>query len=109
VQTPFPEIPADPNLIVQQIVPLVGMLIGLVGTGFVALGPIGRAIGEVIRTRLGGHKPTALQSGDMDELVSRLDTIQHQLGDIAERQDFTDRMLAQVRKERLPGSSDVAG
>lgn len=103
----FPVIPPDPNLIIGQLVPLFGMLISLVGLGFVALGPIGRAIGDVIRRRLGGHHD-ALKPGDVEEIVGRLEQIQQQLGDIAERQDFTDRMLAQVRKEKvLPGAGDV--
>ena len=42
-------IPPDPNLIIQQIVPIIGMLTGVVITGFVVLGPVGRAIGDVIR------------------------------------------------------------
>jgi hypothetical protein len=91
-------------------VPLVGMLIGLVATGFVVLGPIGRAIGDVIRHLFGARKAGVLGSGDMDEVLGRLDSIQGQLGELAERQDFADRMLAQVRRDRqLPGGGDVAG
>lgn len=73
----------------------------------VARGPIGQAIGEVIRRWLGGarHEP-----GELHELNARLDTMQHQLAEMAERQDFTERMLAQVRRDKaLPGESDVAG
>ncbi len=87
------------------------MLTGVVITGFIALGPVGRAIGDVIRHLFGaGRKDAALQSGDVDEIVQRLDGIQHQLGELAERQDFAERVLTQARKDRqLPGSSDVAG
>lgn len=105
-------IPPDPNQIIGQLIPVVGMLTGVVITGFVVLGPVGRAIGDVIRHVFGaGRKDAAaLQSGDVDEIVSRLDTIHHQLGELAERQDFSERMLAQVRKDRpLPGGTDVAG
>ena len=113
IQVP-PEIammPPDPNLIISQIVPVIGMLTGVVISGFVVLGPIGRAIGDVVRHLFGaGKKGAALASGDMDEVLGRLDAIHHQLGEIAERQDFTDRMLAQIRKDRaLSGGSDVAG
>lgn len=106
------QIPPDPNLIIGQIVPIFGMATGIIITGFIALGPVGRAIGDVVRHMFGAKSKDApaIGSGDMDELISRLDGIQQQLGDIAERQDFTDRMLAQVRKDRvLPGGSDVAG
>jgi len=112
IQGEFPMIPPDPNLIIGQIVPIIGMLTGVVITGFVVLGPIGRAIGDVIRHLFGAHKRDAatLASGDMDELVGKLDTIQHQLGELAERQDFAERVLAQNRKDRvLPESRDVNG
>ena len=104
-------IPPDPNLIIGQIVPIIGMLTGVVITGFVVLGPIGRAIGDVVRHLFGaGKKDAALATGDLDEVLGRLDQIHQQLGEIAERQDFTDRMLAQIRKDRaLSGGSDVAG
>jgi hypothetical protein len=103
-----PPLPPDPEVII----PIMGMLTGIVITGFVVLGPVGRAIGDIIRHIFGAHRKdqAALGAGDVDEIVGRLDAIQGQLGELAERQDFTDRMLAQVRKDRaLPGSSDVAG
>jgi len=105
-----PPIPPDPVIVIQQIVPIFGMMTGVVITGFVVLGPVGRAIGDVIRHWLGGgHRDqAALQGGDVDEIVGKLDAISHQVGELAERQDFAERMLAQVRKERLPGG-DVAG
>ena len=104
-------IPPDPNLIIGQIVPIIGMLTGVLISGFVVLGPIGRAIGDVVRHLFGaGKKDAALASGDLDDVLGRLDAIHQQLGEIAERQDFTDRMLAQIRKDRaLSGGSDVAG
>ena len=107
----IPPIPPDPNLIIGQLIPIFGMLTGIVTTGFVVLGPVGRAIGDVIRHWLGGgRKETALQPGDIDEIVGRLDTIQHQIGELAERQDFAERVLAQARKDRPAlGGSDVAG
>ena len=108
LQTPLPNMPPDPGMIIA----VFGMMTGVVITGFIALGPVGRAIGDIIRHWLGGGRRdhAALQAGDVDEIVGRLDTIQHQLGELAERQDFAERVLAQSRKERqLPGGSDVAG
>ena len=107
-----PPIPPDPNIIIGQMVPIFGMLTGVVITGFIALGPVGRAIGDVIRHLFGARSKdqAALGSGDADEILARLDSIQHSLGEVAERQDFAERVLAQVRKDKaLPGSSDVAG
>ena len=104
-----PPLPPDPNLIIGQIVPIFGMLTGVVITGFIALGPVGRAIGDVIRHIFGaGKRDAALPSAEADEILGRLDTIQHGLSELAERQDFAERIMAQQRKERLPGG-DVAG
>lgn len=75
----------------------------------VARGPIGHAIGEVLKRWLGGARTQALP-GEMEALRTRLDNVQRQLGELAERQDFTERMLAQVRRDKaLPGGADVPG
>jgi hypothetical protein len=95
----------------EVLIPIAGMATGLVITGMIFLGPVGRAIGDVVRHLLGGGRkePQALP-GEVDELRERLETVQHQLSELAERQDFAERMLAQARQDRgLPGSSDVAG
>ena len=107
----FEQVPPDPNIILGQLIPIVGMLTGVVISGFVVLGPVGRAVGDVIRHWLGGGRrdQAGLHAGDVDDIVGRLDHISQQLGDLAERQDFTERVLSQVRRERqLPGG-DVAG
>jgi len=102
---------ASPGEIANAIIPIFGMFTGIVITGMVVMGPIGRSIGEVVRHLFGADKKeAALSAGDMDELRERFDTISHQLGELAERQDFAERMLAQVRKDRaLAGGTDVAG
>jgi hypothetical protein len=108
MQLPTP--PPDPNIIIPQIIPVFGMLTGLFITGFVVLGPVGRAIGDVLRHIFGAHKRDALPAAaELDEFRDRLDTLQHQVAELAEREEFSERMLAQMRRERqLPGASDVA-
>lgn len=83
------------------IVPIAGMLTGIVLTGMVFLGPVGRAIGSAINYWLaGGHRQQpALRAGDMDEVLDRLDSLQHQIGEIADRQDFSERLLARVQQQ----------
>lgn len=95
----------------SDLIPIAGMLTGVLIVGMIFLGPVGRAIGDVVRHLLGGGRkePQALP-GELDELRERLDTVQHQLSELAERQDFAERMLARVRKDRgLPSGSDAAG
>jgi hypothetical protein len=101
----------DPREIANAVIPIFGMLTGLIITGLVVIGPIGKSIGDVVRHLTGAdRKDAAVGSGDMDELRERFEAISHQVAELAERQDFTERMLAQVRKDRaLAGGTDVAG
>jgi len=96
------------RLLAQEVAPLVALLLM---SGFVFLGPVGRAIGEVIRRRLGGASRRELELGsDSAEIVARLDDVSRQLGEIADRQDFAERLLSQTRQERgLPGAGGGAG
>jgi len=120
MQTPPPDpvvvqVPPPEPIIVQEfpqfgeLIPIVGMLTGVVITAMIVLGPIGKAIGAAIRHWLAGGNRQELPAEDIDELHARLDGLTKQVAELAERQDFTDRMLAQVRKERALPPTDVAG
>ena len=106
-----------PQVYVNAIMPLAGMVFITVVTGLVVLGPVGRAIGRVIMHRLGGEKDQALPTAELQERMGlleeqggRLEAVQRQVSDLAERQDFAERLLAQVRNQpRLPGAKDAAG
>jgi hypothetical protein len=110
-------VPAPPGEIVAAIMPLVGMIATLTVTGFVVLGPVGRAVGRVILYRLGGEKERALPAGEVRELRGlleeqgdRLEAVQRQVAELAERQDFSERLLAQARGQgRLPGAGAGSG
>jgi hypothetical protein len=98
-------IPPDPNLIISQVVPVMEMVMFILVGGFITLGPIGRAVGDVIRHVFGaGKKAAALPPGDLDGLHARLDAVQHQLTEIAERQDFAERMMAKTRERGALGA-----
>ena len=100
----------DPNILIPQIIPIFGMLTGLVITGFVVLGPVGRAIGQVLLHLFGVKKEQALPAADVEELREQFEGMRSQLAELAERQEFTERMLAQARKDRaLPGGQNVDG
>ncbi len=94
------------------VVPVFGMITGIIITGFVIIGPPGRAVGNIITYWLGGGKrrQEAVPSADLDEVHDRLDLLQRQLAELAERQEFTERLLAKARQERgLPGAEGGAG
>ena len=77
------------------------------------LGPVGRAIGSAIGYWLaGGHRRDRHPAlpADLDEVQDRLEVLQRQLAELAERQEFTERLLAKSRLERgLPGAEGGAG
>jgi hypothetical protein len=83
-------------------------IIAVFGTGMVAVvafSPIGRAIAD----RMRGKNADALPSEEIDDLRAQLQGMQEQVSELAERQDFTERMLAQARERgALPPAKDVA-
>ncbi len=75
--------------------------------GLVSFGPIGRAIAAKIARSGPAATPPALldQMAVMDE---RLEALQHQVGELAERQDFTERLLAKVRERAALGNGGTS-
>lgn len=91
----------------EVVVPIFGMITGIIITGFVIIGPPGRALGSLITYWLAGGRKhqDAVAAPDLDELHERLDAMQQQLAEVVERQEFTERLLSKVRQERrLPGA-----
>ena len=96
----------------EVVVPIYGMITGIVITGFVIIGPPGRAVGALITYWLGGgrKRQDAVAAPELDELHERLDAVQQQLAEVVEREEFTERLLAKVRQERgLPGAGGADG
>jgi hypothetical protein len=94
---------------VPIVVPIFGMLTGIAITGFVVLGPVGRAVGKVLMHLFGVDRQQALPEADVAQLRSlieeqadRLELQQRQLAELAERQDFAERLLAKARDKGLP-------
>jgi len=77
----------------------IGGFFGTVITGFVAFSPIGRAIGTRILRKAGAPPELAEQ---VEDLADRLEGVQRQVAELAERQDFTERLLAKAREKGLP-------
>ncbi|HVO34982.1 MAG TPA: hypothetical protein VMT21_05405 [Gemmatimonadales bacterium] len=97
------------------LIPIFGMLTGITITGFVVLGPVGRAVGRVIMRIFGADRE--LPAGELQDIRAlledqsgRMEAVQRQLAELTERQDFAERLLAQSRKEpRLPGAGGATG
>ena len=102
-QTPPPLLPFDPN----QLIPLVGMVAGLIVTGVVLYAffksDIAAALAE--RIRAGIHRRKGFDAaGDeprVAQLEERLDLMHGQVSELAERLDFAERLLAQKRERTL--------
>ncbi|HEY6223116.1 MAG TPA: hypothetical protein VIW26_04995 [Gemmatimonadales bacterium] len=109
---PPPTIPMDPNLVVNQIVPLVGIIVGMVALVFVARwffhSPIGEAIAEGIRLRRRrryGLPVDGAEEPRVAALEEQVRLLTAQVGELGERVDFTERMLATQRERRIGAGS----
>jgi len=82
------------------------MVFGTGMVGLVAFSPIGRAISNAIQKKSGVMLPPEVQDA-LDEQAERLEALQRQVGELAERQDFAERLLAKAReKGALPAPKD---
>ncbi|HEU5261052.1 MAG TPA: hypothetical protein VFU41_06445 [Gemmatimonadales bacterium] len=107
----------DPNFLVSQVIPLIGVIAVVIVAGLVLKGlfrsPVGDAWAERIRAGmhrrkhwkgLGGEWVDAPAGADdrrvavLEEQVSHL---QVQVSELAERLDFAERMLAERRERKL--------
>jgi len=85
---------------VEDILAIV-MVFGTGMLGIIAFSPIGRAIANAINRKSGAGAPPELGAA-LDELGDRVAVLQQQLSELAERQDFTERLLAKAREKGLP-------
>ncbi len=84
------------------------MVFGTGMVGMVAFSPIGRAIANAIQKKSGFLLPPEVQDQLADQ-TDRLEALARQVGELAERQDFAERLLAQARDKGLlpaPGAGE---
>jgi hypothetical protein len=106
MQTPFPSPPIDPNYLFSQMMPLISVVtVGVVGA--IALRLIFKTpVGEAIARRImGGRQPQSLTDPGGDgfraEIVDRVAHMQERIGELEERLDFTERLLASSRERQI--------
>ncbi len=84
------------------------MVFGTGMLGIIAFSPIGRAIANAINRKSGGAPPAELAAA-VDELADRVAALQQQVSELAERQDFSERLLAKAREKGLPAAEPRGG
>lgn len=65
------------------------------GGAFWVVRPIAGALAKRIA---GEHRPPATDAGEREEILSELQQLRHEVGELAERVDFTERLLARERE-----------
>jgi TolA-binding protein len=101
-----PNIPFDPN----QLIPLFGMIGAFVVSGIVLWAFFKSDIAAALAERIRGRKKSSetvegVDSGHVAELEQRVNEMQGQIAEMAERLDFAERLLASQKRERfLPGA-----
>jgi len=95
-----PSIPLDPNLIMPRMdSPAIVMVVLLVATACtIVLWPLVRALARRLEGR--GSVDAALRSEleQMQHRLAEVDALQMRVGELEERLDFAERMLAQTRE-----------
>lgn len=83
------------------------MVFGTGMIGIIAFSPIGRAIANAINRKSGAGAAPEL-AGAVDDLAERVAGLQQQVAELAERQDFAERLLAKAREKGLPAAGGGA-
>ena len=58
-----------------------------------------RPLAAAVAKRIGGeHRPPPDDAGEREQILSELQELRHEVGELAERVDFTERLLARERE-----------
>jgi hypothetical protein len=97
-----PAPPVDPTFLVNQVMPLLVLMVVFVGIRWVFRSPVGEALAERIRSRVRGRGGVAGEDSHHGAaLEAQLSQLQGQVAELAERLDFAERMLAERRERKL--------
>ncbi len=103
---PTPPPGVDLNFLLDQLMPIVGLVVVFVGLRWLFRTPVGEAFAERIRLRARGR--WGVGAGGMGEdpqrvaaLEEQVSQLQGQVSELAERLDFAERLLAEQRGRKL--------
>jgi hypothetical protein len=107
VQIPTPP-PLDPNYVFSQIIPLIGIIGVVIALSFavraIFRSPVGEALAQRIREGRRRHHGGEIESSQAHAMLEdKVNQLQEQVGELAERLDFAERMLAERRERQLGG------
>ena len=95
----------DPGAI-AVLIPIVA--VGGFFTWMISLSPLGKAFAE--RLRHGPVPPVPPGNAEREELAATVDALRQEVAELAERVDFTERLLTKAREgERLSPPNRVSG
>lgn len=95
-------LPLDPTWLIDQFMPVVVLVVVFVGLRWVFRSPVGEAVAERIRSRVRGRGGLAGEDAhQLAALAEQVSQLQGQVGELAERLDFAERMLAERRERKL--------
>jgi uncharacterized caspase-like protein len=91
---------------------MIGVFIPIIAVGgffawAISLSPLGRALADRLRH---GAVPPSKEGREQQELIAAVDELRREVAELAERVDFTERLLTKVRgQEQLPPPNRVSG
>lgn len=113
MQVAAPPLPAPPgfpvldlNFVINQVVPLVVLVVVFIGLRSLLRSPVGEAIADRIRARGAGRGGSGAATADAERvaaLEAQVSQLHGQVAELGERLDFAERLLAE-RRERQVGA-----
>ena len=91
---------------------MIGVFIPIVAVGgffmwMISLSPLGKALAERLRH---GPVPPGLAGRERDDVLSAVEDLRREVAELAERVDFTERLLTKVRaQEQVSPPNRVSG
>jgi hypothetical protein len=82
------------------------LALGAIGVA-VLTGPIGAALATWIESKSGKLPAPKIDTGEFDAQAQQLDQLSHRVGELEERLEFTERLLAQHREAERLGRGDA--